>query len=97
MTTDYWTYRPSKRPKVSQVKEWDLLFEDSILDHWRGPQYDCTVRVVNGYPFPDFYKVEVDHHNTDSLTTRKFFYGESAWSDVNRYVYDLGFTRWQGL
>ena len=87
---------PSKRPKVSQVKEWDLLFEDSVLDHWRGSQFDCTVRVWNGYPFPDFYKVEVDNHSSDK-TTRKFFYGETAWMKVNNFVHDLGFIRWEGV
>jgi len=88
---------PSKRPSVKQVKEWDLLFEDSILDHWRGADNDCTVEVWHGRPFPDFYKVVVKPHAIDKKKYSKLFYGESAWSDVNRFVYDLGFTRWEGI
>jgi hypothetical protein len=88
---------PNKRPSVKQVKEWDLLFEDSILDHWKGPDNDCTIEVWHGYPFPDFYKVVVTPHALDKKRYSKLFYGEGAWMDVNRYVYDLGFTRWEGV
>jgi hypothetical protein len=88
---------PSKRPSVKQVKEWDLLFEDSILDHWKGPDFDCTVQVWNGYPHPDFYKVVVNPHAIDKNKYSKLFYGETAWMDVNRFVRDLGFIRWEGV
>jgi hypothetical protein len=90
-------YRPSNRPSVKQVTEWDLLFEDSVLDHWRGAENDCTVEVWNGLPFPDFYKVVVIPHALDKKRYSKLFYGETAWMDVNRFVYDLGFIRWEGV
>ena len=97
MSTDYWTYRPSKRPKVSQVSEWDLIFEDAVLDHWRGASNDCTVQVYNGRPFPDFYKVVVTPHAFDKRRYSKLFYGETAWNDTERFVYDLGFHRVLGM
>ena len=93
----FMTTHPSKRPSVKSVKEWDLLFEDSILDHWRGAENDCTVEVWNGHPFPDFYKVVVLPHSPSKKKYSKLFYGESAWSQVNMFVYDLGFTRWDGV
>lgn len=94
---EYWAVRPSRRPKVSQVSEWDLLFEDSVLDHWRGSDFDCTVEVYNGRPFPDFYKVVVRPHSVGKKNYSKLFYGETAWSDTERFVYDLGFRNFYGV
>jgi hypothetical protein len=90
-------YRPSKRPSVKQVHEWDLLYEDSNCHHWKGEDHNCDVEVFQGYPFPDFYKIVVTPHALDKKRCSKLFYGETAWSDVNRFVYDLGFTRWEGV
>ena len=97
MNTDYWAVRPSKRPKVSQVSEWDLIFEDSVLDHCRGVSNDCTVQIYNGYPFPDFYKVVVKWHDENKKNTNKLFYGETAHNQVENFVYDLGFGRVLGM
>jgi len=94
---EYWAVRPSRRPKVSQVSEWDLIFEDSVLDHWRGVSNDCTVQIYNGRPFPDFYKVVVKWHDENKKNTSKLFYGETAWNDTERFVYDLGFHRVLGM
>ena len=88
-------YRPSKRPKVSQVDEWNLLFRDCITDHWRGASFNGTVEVYNGYPFPDFYKV-VWYPLYGPKKEQKLFYGESAHFDVERYVSDLGFNNVRG-
>jgi hypothetical protein len=87
-------YRPSKRPKVSQVDQWDLLFTDSITDHWRGNSFDGAVEVYNGYPFPDFYKVV--WYPKYGSKEQKLFYGETAWMDAERYVSDLGFRNVHG-
>lgn len=84
-------YRPSKRPKVSQVREWDTVFYDRIDNHWRGDAYNGVVKVYVGYPFPDFYKVIFWPHETGKKKTTKYFYGESARFDVARHVSDLGF------
>jgi hypothetical protein len=89
----FMTIHPSRRPKVSQVSKWYLEYENSIDLSWRG-QGEITVKVEQGYPYPDFYRVTTV---TDGVKKSKLFYGESAWSDVNRFVYDLGFTRWEGV
>lgn len=84
MTTDYWTYRPSKRPKVAQVSRWDKLYENWNTT-WKGQE--VWARVENGYPFPDFYRVT---YAVDGTRKSKLFYGETAWNDTERFVYDLG-------
>jgi len=91
MTSTTWQYRPSKRPKVGDVKHWDCIFADSTDRHWRGDEHNGTVQVYNGYPFPDFYKVVFEPASKDKRKTSKLFYGESAHHDVARYVSDLGF------
>jgi hypothetical protein len=95
MTTDYWTYRPSKRPSVKQVSEWDTIFADEIEVDWRG-MYGGSVIVQNGRPFPDFYKVKYKM-GKDTKWQQKLFYGETAWSDTERFVYDLGFRDVLGM
>ena len=87
MTTDYWTYRPSKRPSVKQVSEWRCLYWDTIDSYWRGGTRE--VNVEQGYPFPDFYRVQ---YTIDGVKKSKLFYGESAWNQTEMFVYDLGFT-----
>jgi hypothetical protein len=89
----FMTTHPSRRPKVSQVSKWYLEYENSIDLSWRG-QGEITVKVEQGYPYPDFYRVTTV---TDGVKKSKLFYGESAWSQVNMFVYDLGFTRWEGV
>jgi hypothetical protein len=81
-------YRPSKRPSVNQVQYWDNLFEDAIDATWRGDGHR-EVTVENGYPFPDFYRVT---YTIEGIKKSKLFYGETAWSDTERFVYDLGFA-----
>ena len=81
-------YRPSKRPTVKQVSQWYVEFEDAIDATWRGDGHR-EVKVEIGYPFPDFYRVT---YIIDNTKKSKLFYGESAWSDVQRFVYDLGFA-----
>jgi hypothetical protein len=80
-------YRPSKRPSVNKVDFWDILFEETTST-WRGPE-ERYAKVENGRPFPDFYRVTFIDENKQKSS--KLFYGETAWSDTERYVYDLGF------
>lgn len=89
----FMTTHPSRRPKVSQVSKWYLEYENSIDLSWKG-QGEITVKVEQGYPYPDFYRVTTV---TNGSKKSKLFYGESAWSQVNMFVYDLGFTRWEGI
>jgi len=85
-SVEYWEVRPSKRPSVKQVSEWRSLYWDSIDQDWRGRS--MSVNVENGYPFPDFYRVR---YTINGVKKSKLFYGETAWSDTERFVYDLGF------
>ena len=77
-------YRPSKRPKVSQVTDWTTVFSDSAQT-WKGQ--DVWAWVEQGRPFPDFYRVT---YTIDGVKKSKLFYGESAWSQTEMFVYDLG-------
>ena len=83
----FMTTYPSRRPKVSQVSYWDNIFEDSIDSTWRGEEHR-SVTVERGYPFPDFYRVK---YVVGGVKKSKLFYGETSWSDTERFVYDLGF------
>ena len=84
-----WQYRPSKRPSVSQVQDWELLFSHSNDRMWR-PDLNGHIEVYNGYPFPDFYKVIFYPQDRHKKKISKLFYGETAHHDVCRYVSDLG-------
>ncbi len=77
-------YRPSKRPAVSQVRIWDNIFQDSAQT-WKGQ--DVWAKVEVGAPFVDFYRVT---YTIDGVKKSKLFYGESAWNQVEMFVYDLG-------
>ncbi len=85
-------YRPSSKPSVKQVSKWDNVFEETTST-WRGPELR-SVKVEVGYPFPDFYRVTFIDENKKKSS--KLFYGETAWSDTERYVYDLGFFNVSG-
>jgi hypothetical protein len=77
-------YRPSKRPSTMSVKYWDNIFEDSSRT-WNGQ--NVYAKVERGEPFPDFYRVT---YTIDGKKKSKLFYGESAWNNTERFVYDLG-------
>ena len=86
-------YRPSKRPSVKQVTKWYDCYENSIDLSWRG-QGQISIKVEEGYPFPDFYRVT---YVTDGVKKSKLFYGESAHNDAERFVYDMGFRDCLGV
>lgn len=87
----FMTTHPSRRPKVGQVSYWDTIFVDSAQT-WKG--HDVWAKVENGRPFPDFYRVT---YTIDGARKSKLFYGETAWSDTERFVYDLGIFSVQGM
>ncbi len=82
---------PSKRPSVKSVSKWYVLYWDTI-DSWTGQVKE--VKVENGYPFPDFYRVT---YTIDGVKKSKLFYGESAWNQTEMFVYDLGFRNVLGV
>ena len=88
-------YRPSRRPSVKQVEQWQTIYSDYHYNDWRGDGYTGEVVVENGYPFPDFYRVIWKPTNGKKVS--KLFYGERAWNDTERYVYDLGFANVLGM
>lgn len=77
-------YRPRTRPSVKSVNYWDNIFEDTAQT-WKGQTVWAKVELGN--PFPDFYRVT---YTIDGIKKSKLFYGESAWSQTEMYVYDLG-------
>ncbi len=81
-------YRPSTRPSVKSVKHWDSIYAERIEPHWRGDAFNGDVEVFRGDPFPDFYKMTFTPDKGKKIS--KLFYGESAWNEVERCVYDLG-------
>jgi len=80
---------PSRRPKVSEVKNWCIV-SHSVDRTWKVNQPQ-SVTVERGEPFPDFYRVRHINNETNKKTS-KLFYGESAHFEVQRYVSDLGFV-----
>jgi len=87
----FMTTHPSRRPKVGQVNYWDDIFVDST-ENWKGQKVSAKVEL--GMPFPDFYRVT---YIVDGVKKSKLFYGESAWSDTERFVYDLGIFSVSGM
>lgn len=80
---------PSKRPKVSQVKQWQTIWNDEIHNHWRGDDFSGVATVSVGYPFADYYRVVFTPVVGKRVT--KYFYGEMAVYEVRNFVDDLGF------
>ena len=78
--------RPSKRPSVKQVSKWYTMYENERDQDWRG--HYIYAKVENGYPFPDFYRVT---YKINDQKSSKIFFGETAWSKTEMFVYDLGF------
>jgi len=81
---------PSKKPKVSQVHEWRNIYSYESDPDWRWTG-GGSVMVCEGYPFPDFLRVQ--YWPVEGKKVTKYFYGEMAIHDCRRYVSDLGFIR----
>ena len=84
------TRYPSKRPKVNQVSYWDNIFEDTA-QNWKGQ--GVWAKVERGMPFYDFYRIT---YAIDGVKKSVLKYGETSWSDTERFVYDLGFHNVMG-
>jgi hypothetical protein len=81
---------PSHRPKVSEVKNWCVVFSHKVDRTWKVNQPQ-SVTIQRADPFWDFYRVCYVNHTTGDKTS-KLFYGESSHFEVQRYVNDLGFV-----
>ena len=77
-------YRPSKRPYVKDVSQWRVEYENEGTN-WRGQRVYALIE--RGWPFYGFYRVT---YVIDGVKKSKLFYGESAWNQTERFVYDLG-------
>lgn len=67
------------KPKVSEVKQWFLMEDDSnqVAKLYYADIDDAFIRVM---PSPNLGKV-------------KYFYGETAWMDARRFAGDI-YTKW---
>ena len=77
---------PAKRPPASKVN-WRLLMHFNEHDTWRGKCPEIKVfddAGTNTHYYPHYYKV-IAHGQKP-----KYFYGERAEMDANRYLFDLG-------
>ena len=78
--------RPSKRPPVSKVN-WRLIMHFNEHETWRGM---CPeIKIFDDYGdgkayYPDYLKIVVRGQKP------KYFYGEMATINANRYLFDLG-------
>lgn len=80
-----------RKPRVSDVNKWNWTYWYNAYD----PMAIVEVSVGEADNYPDFYKVIISKSSFDfGFTTvsesykPKYFYGEMAWADVNRYVRD---------
>lgn len=67
------------RPSVSSVGWWRLIYSSAEVE----------VRVGTAV-FPQDYWLVLDK----KTNKKKYFYGETAWSDARRFAGDLDFVAW---
>ena len=78
------------RPKVSQVTGWDLVAKDFREQDWRG-RLPGTCEVYTAENYFDYFKV-VTFEGAGANKKTKYFFGERAWMDAQRYAGDWGCT-----
>jgi len=67
-----------RKPLVSEVKSWDQMYHS--------PNNHIKIYEANNYY--DFYKCEIKGKRS------RLFFGETAWTDVQRYALDNGDFNW---
>lgn len=82
---------PSHKPRVSDVTYWHWTYWNDSYN----PNNIVEVSVGVADNYPDYYKVliaksslDLGNGRTSQTFKPKYFYGEMAWADVNRYVSD---------
>jgi hypothetical protein len=68
-----------QRPKVNEVT-WDYFHYNHT------PEFSYRVMISREHG-TDYFKLRYIKNGQDKI---KYFYGETAWMDINRFVYDLG-------
>lgn len=66
-----------KKPKVSEIKNW---IQNPFISY-------SSVVIYQAEENEDFFKVESKGFKT------KYFYGETAWQDAERYASDIYFQK----
>jgi hypothetical protein len=67
------------KPSVSAVKEWEVVYDSDLVE-----------LAVGTAEFPEDYW-RMTNRETGK---KKYFYGESAWSDSRREASDIDFGAW---
>lgn len=67
------------KPSVSEVKEWDVVYDSDLVE----------LAVGTAVFDEDYWRMTI--HSTGK---KKYFYGESAWSDSRREASDIDFGAW---
>jgi hypothetical protein len=73
-----------QRPKANTVV-WGFFHHWTGVDRNNNP-LSYKVDVADGYQY-SYFKLRYIHNNKDTI---KYFYGETAWMDINRFINDLG-------
>lgn len=77
-----------RKPKVGDVSKWNWTYWQKQNDYNAFSVTEVSVGEADN--FRSFYKVII--HIPGKTVKPKYFYGEMAWADVNRYVSDT--TGW---
>lgn len=76
----------SRRPPVSYVIGWTPIYDKLAIDNWRGLP-DSAVRIEEAQNIAHYYKLS---YTVNDIKKVKYYYGESAWTQLRRFVSDLG-------
>jgi hypothetical protein len=68
-----------RKPSISTVKEWEVVYDSDLV------QLSVGTAV-----FDEDYWLLLDK----ATGKKKYFYGETAWSDSRRHASDLDFGAW---
>lgn len=74
------------RPKVSEVTEWKLCFDELREHDWRN-RPNGSLQVYSADNFYDYYKIVTE---SEGEKKTKYFFGERAWSEAQNYCWDFG-------
>ena len=76
----------SRRPPVSYVIGWTTIYEKLAIDNWRGLP-DSWVKIDKAHNIANYYRLVYKVNETKKT---KYYYGERAWTELVRFVGDLG-------
>ena len=79
---------PKKRPKVSEVREWEKIHDGYITGH--SDTVIGEIEIYKAHPFSDYYKVSIKMKNLKR--SNRLFYGELAHQKMSHYLEPFGVT-----